>query len=60
MALCHSVNAGSMVGIPCGSGDTQALPYIKEFVWNFCGRGTKSSGARTGAISHAIPCTWKQ
>ena len=31
MVLCHSVNAGSVMGIPCG-GDTQTLPYAKECV----------------------------
>ena len=32
MVLCHSVNAGSVVGIPWGVGYTQTLPYAKEFV----------------------------
>ena len=32
MILCHSMNADSMVGIPCGGRDTQTLPCAKEFV----------------------------
>ena len=32
----HSMNAGSVVGIPWGGEDTQTLPYTKEFVWTFC------------------------
>ena len=31
------MNAGSVVGIPWGSGDTQTLPYAKEFVWTGSG-----------------------
>ena len=34
--LCHSMNEGSVVGIPWGGGDTQTLTYVKEFVWTFC------------------------
>ena len=36
MVLCLSMNAGSEVWIPWSSGDTQTLPYAKEFVWTFC------------------------
>ena len=32
MVLCHSLNAGSVVGIPWGDGDTQTLPCAKEIV----------------------------
>ena len=32
MVLCHSMNAGSVLGIPLGDGDTQTLPYAKEFI----------------------------
>ena len=35
MVLCHSMNAGSVVGIPLGGGNTQTLPFAKEFVWTF-------------------------
>ena len=35
MVLCHSVNAGSVVGQQWGAGDTQT-PYAKECVWTFC------------------------
>ena len=34
--FCHSMNAGSMVGIPWGSGNTQHLAYAKEFIWTYC------------------------
>ena len=36
MVLCHSMNAGSMVGIPWCGGDTDILQYAKEFVWLLC------------------------
>ena len=32
MVLCHSMNAGSVVGIHSGDVDTQTIPYAKEFV----------------------------
>ena len=28
MVLCYSMNAGSVIGIPLGDGDTQTLPYV--------------------------------
>ena len=30
------MNAGSMVGISWGDGDTHTLPYAKEFIWTYC------------------------
>ena len=36
MVLCHSMNAGSVVGIPWGGGDTRTLSYTKKLVWTFC------------------------
>ena len=40
MVLCHSLNAGLVVGgIPWHGGDTQSLPYAKEFVWTYCANG---------------------
>ena len=36
VVFCHSMNAGSVVGIPWGGGDTQTLPYAKEFVLKNC------------------------
>ena len=50
IVLCHSMNAGSVVGIPWGGGDTQTLPYVKEFVWTL--------GAHT--ISWVIACAQAQ
>ena len=32
MVFCNSMNAGSVVWIPRDRGDTQILPYAKEFV----------------------------
>ena len=36
MVLCHSINAGWVVGIPWGGVDTQTPPCEKESVWTFC------------------------
>ena len=34
--FCHFMNAGSVMGIPWGGGDTQIIPYAKEFIWTYC------------------------
>ena len=36
MVLCHSMNAGWVVGILRGRGDTQILPAVINFIWNVC------------------------
>ena len=36
MAICHSKDVGSVLDIPWSGGDTQTLPYAKEFCWTFC------------------------
>ena len=53
MEPCHSMNAGSVVGIPSGGADTQTLPYAKEFeLFPLTGSGySKTLGASTGGIS---------
>ena len=30
------MNAGSIVGVPWGSGVTQTLLYAKELIWTYC------------------------
>ena len=37
---CHSMNAGSVVGIPLGGGDTQTLPYAKRIYLNLALTGS--------------------
>ena len=47
MVPCHSMNAGSVVGIPSGSADTQTLPYAKElYFFHSQAAGTQKLWAR--------------
>ena len=56
MVLCHSMNTGSVMGIPYSGGDTQTLPYAKQFEhFALIGSGVvKTLGASACAISHVI------
>ena len=52
--FCHSMNAGSMVGIPWGGEDTRTLSDAKEFIWTYCIQsrwGLKNFG-HEGLCSH--------
>ena len=55
MVLCHSVNAGSVVGIPWGPGETQTLPYAKEFELFAL---TGSRDAKTPGTNDRAGATW--
>ena len=35
MVLCHSINAGWVVGTLRGGGDTQTIPAVIKFIWTF-------------------------
>ena len=52
MVLYHSMNAGSLVGILRGSGDTQTLPCAKELVFALRGGGTEKLWASALAPDH--------
>ena len=62
MVLCHSMNTGSVMGIPYSGEDTQTLPYAKQFeIFALTGSGVvKTLGACTSAISHAIAHAQKE
>ena len=57
--LCHSMNAGSVVVISWGGGDTQNLMQKNSFErFTFTGTGnTKTLGASARTIAH-IKATW--
>ena len=55
IVLCHSMNAGSVKEIPWGGGDTQTLPYAKEFDWTSCTH--RQGNAKTLSVN---ACIWAQ
>ena len=46
IVLCHSLNAGSALGIPWGGGNTQTLPYAKECLKFLHSQGPYEAGTK--------------